>query len=175
MWQSLTEWQRARYRASQSVFGNRPRPVEYAYSLRSCLADYQAHKEGEIEQKTLSRCAVSVDSYLGNRRDIAMPLMSRASVFDWLDRISQDDKSVSGKKTMVSNLRQMFRFRFGQREDRSNHREIHSTTTNSRATPSAYTAMDDETLAKILNHIPVELRLPAIVARYSGMRLSRDF
>ena len=84
VWYSLTEWQRARYRASKSVFGNRPRPIEYAYSLRACLADYQAHKEGEIEQKTLSRCAVSVDSYLGNRRDTAMPLHP----FDTSNRIA---------------------------------------------------------------------------------------
>ena len=102
-----------------------------------------------------------------------MPLVNRASVCDWLDRI-KDDKSVSSKKTMVSNLRQMFSFALDREK-------IDPTIANPfndhkfKSDTISYTAMDDETLAKILNHIPVELRLPAIVARYSGMRLSEIF
>ena len=169
---SLTPADQANWRAAQEVVRGRERPVEYTASLKAVMEQYLASR-GDLPPKTLNKSRTAVDRFLGAKQDMPIVLIDRRSVLAWLAQISSDYKAAtrSGYCHCLATIWDYaFDWEMVNQESRnpfSDHKFKSDTV--------SYTAMDDDTLTAILRHLPEPQRLPAIIGRYSGMRVSEIF
>jgi integrase/recombinase XerC len=169
---SLPPAAQAHFRAAQEVLLGRERPLEYTMSFRTVIQQY-LDTRSELHKKTLARYWTAYESYLGQKADIPIVLVDRASVFSWLDRIRLE-KGTSTKQAFVLNLKAVYAWAM-DREIVSNENKNPFEGHKFKSDTVSYSLMADELLAEILDGLKPIDRLPAIIARYSGMRLSEVF
>lgn len=169
---SLTPADQANWLAAQEVVMGRDRPLEYTASLKSVMEQYLASRS-DLPPKTLDKFRTAVDRFLGTKQDIPIVLIDRRSVLVWLTQISSDYKAAtrSGYCLCLATIWNYAADWEMVNQDSRNPFEGHKFKSDT----VSYTAMDDETLTAILSCLPEPQRLPAIIGRYSGMRVSEIF
>ena len=164
---------RLTYHAAQERLSGKPRRPEYAYSLLDGRDALKASKQGEVETKTLAKYDRAVSVFLGAKADEPLGAITYADVAQWLDQI---------KTTASYGTRSDYLSYLGQIYEHAQRREHVSAGVNpfrrqqhGKNEVQSYRLMDDDTLRAILELLDTRDHLPALVARYSGMRLSEIF
>lgn len=164
---------RLMYHAAQERISGQPRRPEYTYSLLDGLAAIKETKQNEVEAKTLNKYKRSVTVFLGNKTDVPLGSITYRQVAEWLDSI---------KSTTSHGTRSDYLSYLGQIYTQAQKREHVAPGVNpfrsqdhGKNKVESYRLMTDEVLAATLEILGPDYSLPAIVARYSGMRLSEIF
>lgn len=164
---------RLTYHAAQERLSGRPRRPEYAYSLLDGRDALKAHKQSDVEAKTLAKYDRAVSVFLGGKTDEPLGAITYSDVAQWLDEI-KTTASYGTRSDYLSYLGQIY-----EHAQRRQHiaagvnpfrRQEHG-----KNEVQSYRLMDDDTLRAILELLDTRDHLPALVARYSGMRLSEIF
>ena len=171
---SYTEFEQIAYRAAQEKLGGQQRKEEFAFSLMDAHEAYRERKTNSVTAHTMSKYNRAIRVYLGNRVDVSLASITYKDVADWLDTLT-DITSYGTRSDYLSYLGQVYQ--------RAQRRELIPTTgvnpfrdqQHGKKDVSSYQFMSDATLAAVLDLLDSKDRLPAIVARYSGMRLSEIF
>jgi integrase len=151
-----------------------PRPEEFMYSLKDCARDYRARHSDEVTPKTMDKFDRAVTVFLAGRHDAPIGLIRSPEVVLWLDSIKE--KAYGTRKDYLVRLAALFTFARAREhvaEDKRNPFEDHKLGKNDKKSTQL---MTDEQLLKILDAFkkPID-RLPAIIARHTGMRLGEVF
>jgi integrase len=172
-WSQLSPADRARYRAAQTVVLGRPTPIEYGYSLREGLKEIVSRKQEVVKPKSLDKYGKAVDVFLGAREDMPMALITPPDVAAWLDTLMPTSKHQT-RKQHLGHLARIWdnAVRLGRIEDKRNpfRNQEHG-----RDDTVHYEFMSDDQLTSILAHLKEPDHRPAIIARFTGMRLSEVF
>ena len=164
----------ARLAVILEVRKGRPRPEEFMYSLKACARDYRARYTDDVTPKTMDKFDRAVTVFLDGRSDTSIGLIKSSEVVLWLDSIV--GKAHGTRKDYLIRLAALFTFARSREhvaEDRRNPFEDHRLGKNDKKHTQL---MTDEQLLQILNAFkrPAD-KLPAIIARHTGMRLGEIF
>ena len=171
----LNETDRAAFFASREVDAGRARPAKYLYSLRDCLADFRKQKGGTVTSKTLNAHDRAVSVYLGKRNDIALDLIRSPDVALWLDSLVSTT-AYGTRSDHTNRLKAMYIFAQKRGHVDGERRNPFEDQDLGKNDKTPVTLMSDGQLLAILAEMRSEIdRLPAIIARHSGMRLGEIF
>ena len=167
---SLPESDQMRWRAAQEKLTGRPRDPMYMYSLMDGLAALAKVKKATLPDKTWALFPRAVKAF----GDQAMAKITRPTVAKWIDGTA-DAKEVGTIKIMLSSLGQIYEHcqtRGHIPDDRGNPFRNHKFGPHE---IKSYEFMDDALLSKVMAELTPEDRLIALVARYSGLRMTEIF
>ena len=178
---SMSDDERAQYVASLSqadqallyadlnlTTGKQP-PAQYDYSLRDAMEALQEDRRGEIHPKTIKAMERTYEAFVGSGRPPVLAEITRKQVSQWIKTAPGSGETVS-KWTQGLSAMFVHAQNTGEiSEDLNNPFKGHRMPKHQK---QSYDAWTDAELLKVLDLLKPEDQLPALVARYSGMRLA---
>ncbi len=171
---SYAQSEQMAFRAAQELLSNKPRREEYAYSLLDAHEAYRGSKERSVTKHTMTKYNRAISAFLGKRHDMPLAAITYNTVATWLEGLSSSTTHGT-RSDYLSYLGQVYQR--AQRREHIPHTSVNPfrSQEHGKKDVSSYQFMSDATLAAVIGLLDAKDHLPAIVARYSGMRLSEIF
>ncbi|MDC3365467.1 hypothetical protein OAV86_05355 [Pseudomonadales bacterium] len=177
IFKALPAIDQAHFRAAQEVLGGRSRPAEYTATMRQLHDQWRPAALRINKEKTVDRAAYALNGFLGVSKDMPLALITQdyvQSVVDgWVDEGRYQFKTIKNQLQVLGAIVDHAKKRklIDPKADNPFH-GIEKGKNNSKRTKM----MGDDMLREVLTHIEDdEHRLPALIARATGMRLEEIF
>jgi integrase len=166
---SLPQADQARLYADLSINTGKPAPAHYGYNLKDAMLAYQEARTGRIHPRSIKAMEHTYEVFVGARQPPVLAEITRKQVYQWIQTTTGSGETV-GKR--CQSLAAMFDHAQNTGEISENLRNPFRGHRMPKHTTQHYAAWHDDELSKVLELLEAEDVLPALVARYSGMRLA---
>ena len=162
--------------AALSELGGNPRDPRFAFKLKDALIKYKKAWAADKNDRYLKMYDNSVTVYTGNAENKPLADIRRSDVVKWVQTLKLQSASKSTRGAHLSRLSQIYEHAQDREdipEDKKNPFRDHRL---GKDDEKPRRPMTDQELLTILNATPEPIdRLPAIIARHTGMRHAETF